>query len=231
MKLLFCCFALFMCLSSKAQEEADEERILNSLMDSLYQIDLCHKIIKPPYYKCCPTDTFLSTKIIECCKESNIPFKFRVYCFDCVNERDLDSLELIVVVNDSLSRFELTNRKRLVTKEISKKSIFYNFLMNSNINIEAKRLAVDSLKQNNIKFLTAKSFKNEGRPKKYGKSGKQFFIGYLNFSRIYFDRKKGLGIFNMSYLGSESCGYSRFVLIQKIKNEWKIFKTITYGDY
>lgn len=52
------------------------------------------------------------------------------------------------------------------------------------------------------------------------------FSGVLRMSRIYFDKKKQVGLFYCSYACGRLCGEEAIICIRKISNRWSIEKTI-----
>ncbi|MBK7376823.1 MAG: hypothetical protein KAY50_06445 [Chitinophagaceae bacterium] len=225
-------FYFLISLSTKAQQ-IDNAKIFNELMNELYRIEDCHKIIKPPFFKCCPADTFSSIKqIMDCCNQSNIPLSKRVYCTECINESELDTLEFLIIINDTLATLNKVKCKNIVLKELTKKSAYYDFVNNiDKFQTSPFKLNITSLKQKNVTFITKSSFLSQSKEIKYGKMGKQFTIGYMNFSSIVFNRKMTLGVFQVTFLGGRLCGYSRYVLIRRSNNEWNIYKKIPLGDF
>ena len=234
MKILYKLIGLigFITFSQQLKSQSiDELTIFNSLIDSIYNINTCQKIIYPPYYKCCNQDTLYSDKLIECCEKSAIPKEYRVYCSHCINRQELDSLNLIMVINDSLSPLDLTKSKKYLLTQIAKKSKFYDFIKNIKKPVQSRRYSLDSLKQGNIKFMTTEEFNNSNYAHRYGKTDKQFFLGYFDLSRICVDNINGLAIFKMNWVGGGTCGYERYILIYRDNEAWKIENKIGWGVY
>ncbi len=223
------CFVTF---SQQIKSQSlDELTIFNSLIDSIYDINTCHKIIYPPYYKCCNQDTLHGHKMDECCKTSSIPKKFRVYCSHCMDKQEFDSLHQIMIIDDSLSTLDLRKYKKYLLTRISKKSKFYDFIKNIKKPVRTRGYHLDSLKQGNIKFTTLEEFNKQKYEHRFGKSGKQLFLGYFDLSRIYADLTKGIAIFKMNWVGGGTCGYEVLILIYREGITWKIEKKIGMGVY
>lgn len=212
-------------------QSIDELTIFNSLLDSIYNINTCQKIIYPPYFKCCNQDTLYGDKIVECCQTSTVAKEYRVYCSHCINKQELDSLNQIMVINDSLSTLDLLKSKKYLLTQISKTSRFYDFIKNIKKPLRTRGFSLDSLKQGNIKFMTIEEFNNSKYEHRFGKTGKDLFLGYFDLSRIYADIEKGLAIFAMNWLGGGTCGYKKLILIYRDGIKWKIEKKIWLGVY
>lgn len=225
---LICMIAFSQQLKSQS---TDELAIFNSLMDSVYDINTCQKIIYPPYYKCCNQDTLFGEKIIECCQASSIPKEYRVYCCYCINKAEFDTLNQIMIINDSLSTLDLAKSKKYLLTRISKTSRFYKFIKNIRKPIKTRGFSLDSLQQGNIKFMTMPAFNNSKYEHRYGITGKQMFLGYFDLSRIYVDDVKGLAIFKMNWVGGGTCGYEKLILIYRNGGKWKIEQQIGLSVY
>jgi hypothetical protein len=208
-----------------------EVEIFNSLLDSLYSIEYCHDIIRPPYYKCCDNDSLPLVDFVNCCQSSEIPKEYRKYCKGCLNESDLKSLKQIIIVKDSLSKLDLTEHKKYLLSKIPKESDFYRLIKKSNFSIPTISFNSESLQQDNISFEKKSYYDNLGLTYIMGKYNNDFFIGYFSFSRVYFDELKNIGIFHFGYLGSPDCGYEEYILFYRDKQDFKIYKKIMYGVY
>jgi len=114
---------------------------------------------------------------------------------------------------------------------ISKTSKFYGFVKSIKKPVKTRAYKIDSLKQGNIKFLTMEQFNNQKYGHRFGKSGKQLFLGYFDLSRIYADIKKGIAIFKMNWIGGGLCGYEDLILIYRDGATWKIEQKIGLGVY
>src|SRR6185437_2470014 len=114
----------------------DELTIFNSLLDSIYDINIC------------------------------------------VNKQDLDSLNQIMIINDSLSTLDIMKSKNFLLTQIPKTSVFYTFIKNIRKPLRARGFNLDSLRQWNIKFMTTEEFDNRKYEHRFGKTGKQFLLGY-----------------------------------------------------
>ncbi len=219
-----------LCLQVKSQSP-DELTIFNSLMDSIYDINYCQKIIYPPYYKCCSIDTLYGEQQEKCCEKSTVPKEYRVHCYRCINKEDLDSLNVIMIADDTLSAFYLRESREYLLSQIPKQSRFYNLIKNIKDPPGSRYFSLDSLHQGHIKFITQQEFNNQKYSHHFGRSGGQIFLGYFTLSRIYFDKIRGLGIFFMDWGGGNSCGYQRCILIYRDKETWKIEEKIPMGYY
>ena len=222
----------FITLSQQLKSQTiDELSIFNSVIDSVYDINTCQKIVYPPYYKCCNQDSLYGDKIVECCNSSPVPEEYRVYCSHCINKQELDSLNQIMVINDSLSTMDLMKLRKYLLTQVSKTSRFYDMIINYRKPLGTRAFSLDSLKQGNIKFITIEEFNNSKYEHRFGKTGKQFFLGYFDLSRIYADSAKGLAIFKMKWVGGGTCGYEKIILIYRDGDTWKIEKKIGLGAY
>lgn len=228
-------FIELICLITFSQQlksqTINELTIFNSVIDSIYDINTCQKIIYPPYYKCCNQDTLYGEKVVECCQASSVPKEYRVYCSHCINKQELDSLNQIMIINDSLSTLNLMKSKKYLLTRISKTSRFYDFIKNIRKPLRTRGFALDSLRQGNIKFMTIDEFNNSKHEHRFGKTGKELFLGYFDLSRIYADTTKGLAIFKMNWVGGGTCGYEKLILIFRDGDTWKIEKQIGLGVY
>jgi len=149
----------------------------------------------------------------------------------CVNEQDLDSLNQIMIINDSLSTLDITKSKKYLLTQIPKTSMFYTLIKNIRKPLKARDFNLDSLQQRNIKFMTTEEFDDTKYEHRFGKTGKQLFLGYFDLSRIYADTAKGLAIFKMNWVGGGTCGYEKLILIHRDGDTWKIEKQIGLGVY
>ncbi len=222
---------IFQTFTEVKSQTVSEVAIFNSLLDTLYNINLCVKIIRPPYYKCCNQDTLYGDELVECCKQSSVPQKYRVYCANCLNEQELDSLDLIMLVNNSLSKLRVSDHKSYLLNQIPRDSKFYEFVEKFKETLKPRAYSYDSLRQRKIRFITKETFDIEKRSYRYGKYGKQLFLGYFEFSRIFFDKDRRLGIFEMNWVGGGLCGYDAYILIYYENGVWKMFKRIIWRVY
>src|SRR2546428_939441 len=87
------------CLPVKSQADNDT-KIYNSLIDSLYELQTCFKIIYPPFYKCCDNDTLYGDDLVKCCENSPVPKQYRIYCPSCANKQEFDTLNVLMVVGE-----------------------------------------------------------------------------------------------------------------------------------
>jgi hypothetical protein len=224
-------FFLSILVSSIKGQVLDEIGIYNSLLDSLYKKDYCHKIIKLPYHKCCNILTYNTDSLIECCEQSGIPVQYRVYCTACIEESSLDSMRQLIVVNNPLKSLNWKSDKKYILSKISISSVFYKFLKDCVIDKKPLRYNVNDLKQSDIHFITDPTYKNGDKNYRFGSNGNDFFIGFLSLSRIVTNKEQSLGLFKYTYLGGGLCGYDKYILLYKENGKWKIFKQIKYGDY
>jgi hypothetical protein len=229
-KLIVCLIATMSC-SQVQPQIINEIKIYNSLIDSLYGLQTCFKIINPPFYRCCDVDTLSGKDYIKCCESSSVPKKYRVYCSICVNKQQFDTLNVLMIVSDSLLSLDIRKDKKFLLSRIDKNSAYYDFIKTIKHSIASRKLTADSLRQQNIKFIAAADFDESGFTRDFGKREKQIFLGYLNFSRIYIDPNKGLGLFKVDWLGGSMCGYNRYFLIHRVDDVWKIYKIIWVGVY
>ena len=149
----------------------------------------------------------------------------------CVNKQDLNSLNQIMIINDSLSTLDIMKSKNYLLTQIPKTSMFYTFIKNIRKPLRARGFNLDSLRQQNIKFMTLEQFDNRKYEHHFGKTGKQWFLGYFDLSRIYADITKGLAIFKMNWVGGGTCGYEKIILIYRDGDTWKIEKQVGLGVY
>ena len=149
----------------------------------------------------------------------------------CVNKQDLDSLNQIMIINDSLSTLDIMKSKNFLLTQIPKTSVFYTFIKNIRKPLRARGFNLDSLRQRNIKFMTREEFDNRKYEHRFGKTGKQFLLGYFDLSRIYTNNTKGIAIFKMNWIGGGTCGYEKLILIYRDGETWKIEKQIGLGVY
>ena len=219
-----------LCLQVKSQID-NEIKIYNSLIDSLYELKTCFKIIYPPFYKCCDNDTLYGDDLVKCCENSVIPKQYRVYCSNCVSKQEFDTLNVLMVVNKSFSTLDIQKDKKYLLSQIDKNSIYFKFIKSIKKPTLSRLLLTDSLKQQNIKFITKIEFDKKGFVHEFGKYGKQILLGYFDFSRIYIDNEKGIGLFKINWLGGGTCGYDKYFLIYRENNRWKLYERIWKGVY
>jgi hypothetical protein len=149
----------------------------------------------------------------------------------CINKQDLDSLNPIMIINDSLSTLDIMKSKKYLLTQIPKTSRFFALIKNIRKPLKARGFNLDSLEQWNIKFMTTEEFDNRKYEHRFGKTGKQLFLGYFDLSRIYVDNMKGIAIFKMNWIGGGTCGYEKLILIYRDRDTWKIEKQIGLGVY
>ena len=165
-------FLLIFALKLKSQN-IDELSLINLSIDSTYSLKTCFQIIHPPYYKCCDQDTLRGDKLIDCCNQSPVQKEFRVLCARCVNEKEFDTLKLIMVVEDTAQQFEIKSVKKYILSRLGKNSKFYDFVRNFKKTVQSRKYNIDSLHQGKIQFMTKESFDKENRHYRFGKSGSQ----------------------------------------------------------
>ena len=218
------------CLQGKSQAD-NEIKIYNSLIDSLYELNTCFKIIYPPFYKCCDSDTLYGDDMIKCCENSSVPKQYRIYCPRCANKQDFDTSNVLMVVTESFSTLDIKQDKKYLLSQVDKNSIYYDFIKSIKKPTPSRQLPADSIKQQNIKFITKKEFDRNGFIHRYGKTGKQILLGYFDFSRIYIDNAKKLGLCKINWVGGGTCGYDKYFLIYRENGIWKLYKRIWKGVY
>ncbi len=217
-------------MQSKSQAD-NEIKIYNSLIDSIYEIETCFKIIYPPFYKCCDNDTLYGLEKVKCCEKSNVPKQFQINCYNCADKAQFDTLNVLMVVNESFSSLDIKKDKKYLLTHFDKKSIFYKFIADIKTITKSKKLPADSIRQQNIKFITKAEFDKKDFVHRFGKYENQILLGYFDFSRIYIDKEKGIGIFKMNWVGGGTCGYDKYIIIQRENDRWKICKKIWLGVY
>ncbi len=227
---IICLSLLFLCTNAQKSPN-DEVSIYNSLLDSMYTLNTCFKIVYPPYYKCCDIDSLHETEEIECCEQSKIPKEYRVYCGMCFNKADYDSLNVYMITTEELLDIKLTkDEKKYVLNKLERKSPYYQLIKQAD-NLSKIHLAVSKLKQGNIQFITQKDYELKSKSHRYGKWGKEILLGYFELSRIKFDSSGERGFFIMNWVGGGTCGYRQIKLINFSERKWKIVKTIGLGVY
>jgi hypothetical protein len=227
--LLLCFLAFELKLQSQV---ADELSIVNLSIDSTYDINTCLKIIRPPYHKCCEQDTLYGDKLIECCDKSTVSKQFKVYCSRCVDEKEFDTLKLLMVVSGTTEQLEITkDQKKYLLNRLGRNSKFYDFLKNLKKPILAKKYDIGSLHQGRIHFITKETFEKENRWQTFGKSGTQILLGCFNFSSLYIDNDKGLALYKMTWLGGGLCGYNNLILLSRQNGQWRFDKKIMVGVF
>lgn len=231
-------------------ENINEIKIVNSLLFDLYNIGYCEKVINLPYYACNDYSTENDTFVDNC---NTIPTEYKIYCKTCINRTDLNSMDLVMHVDDTLRNLDLSEVEKYLLKKVGKKSQFKKIITKSK-NINQKSFCIDSLKQEKLKILITGINKNKEynyadfkydtliNPKihfinkrllseKYGKNNNTYIIGYLSFSRIIFNKKHDLGIFKYTFFSGYNCGYISFVLIKFENNNWIIDDIIDIGAF
>jgi len=218
------------CFQVKSQTD-NEIKIYNSLIDSLYELKTCFRIIYPPLYKCCDNDTLYGDDLVKCCENSSVPKQYRIYCSNCANKQEFDTSNVLMVVNESFSKLDIQKHKKYLLSQVDKNSAYFDFIKSIRKPTLSRQLSADSLKQQNIKFITKKEFDKKGYVHRFGKYGKQILLGYFDFSRMYINNEKGLGLFKINWVGGGTCGYDKYFLIYRENDNWKLYKRIWIGVY
>jgi hypothetical protein len=169
--------------------------------------------------------------MIKCCENSSVPKQYRIYCPSCANKQDFDTSNVLMVVNESFSTLDIKQDKKYLLSQVDKNSTYYDFIKSIKKPTLSRHLPADSIKQQNIKFITKKGFDKNGFVHRYGKYGKQILLGYFDFSRMYIDNENGIGLFKINWLGGGTCGYDKYFLIYRYYGTWKLYKRIWKGVY
>jgi hypothetical protein len=178
--------------SSKGWCQANSEvQIYNSLMDSLYELQTCLKVIYPPFYKCCDTDTLYGGPLMKCCEKSAVPEQYKVYCANCVNKQQFDTLTVLMIVPESFSTLNILKHKKHLLSRVDKHSVYYNFIKNIHRPLIAGKLPADSLQQQNIKFITQKTFDKKGLYTDLANIKNKYGWGFSIFQEFILTEKKG----------------------------------------
>jgi hypothetical protein len=169
--------------------------------------------------------------MIKCCEKSSVSEQYRIYCQSCANKQDFDTSNVLMVVTESLSTLDIKQDKKYLLLQVDKNSVYYDFIKSIKKPVASRLLQADSIKQQNIKFITEKEFDKKGYVHRYGKYTKQILLGYFDFSRIYIDSEKGMGLCKINWVGGGTCGYNKYFLIYREGDNWKLYKRIWKGVY
>lgn len=240
---------------------ADELAIYNQLLNDLYNPGQCQQFVKPPYMACCNADgRMMMEDYVSCCGESPIPEKYRVFCQACINLGELDSMQLVMDVRDSLYALEWEEPMPYLLEKLDSSLGFLPFIKQLGASKPSSSLAFDpaSLKQSvtELKAITGSaeertygtaklaskpvtfrapppvmSKKDRKEKLNFGRNGKQLLLGVVSLSRIYFNTANDKGILQFGYRGGNNCGEVSYVLIEKQGNEWKKVQHIVYSTF
>lgn len=218
-----------------------EMDVINSILIDIYSVGYGEKVVQLPYIAC---RDFKTDTIIDNCK--SIPKEYRIYCKNCVNIDEFDTLNLIMYVEDTLIDLDITDNKNYLISKLDENSEFIEFIKSAK-KINKRYFTVDSLFQNQVKAIfstdTNKYTKdtitnieilfNSERPSRIydGLNGNSYIIGLLIFSRIVFNETKDLGLLRYTFLCDPNCGYRKYVLIKLVNDKWKIVKIIDNGVF
>ena len=227
--LFIICFILF--FSNAQSQKIDELTIVNESLDSTYDLRTRFHIIEPPYFKCCDNDTLRGAKRKACCDQSGIPEEFRVNYYGCINRETFDTLDQLMIIDDTAFVFDLKDEKKYILERLGKDSKFYDFVKDFKRKVSAKKNNVESIHQGKIRFLSKSTFDIEKRTYSFGRSGKQMLLGHFRISRIYIDKNKAIAMYRMSWLGGVLCGYDNLVFLSLQSGVWKDERKIMTGVY
>jgi hypothetical protein len=160
-----------------------------------------------------------------------VPKQYRIYCPSCANKEEFDTLNVFMVVTESFSTLDIKQDKKYLLSQVGKNSVYYDFIKSIKRPTLSRPFSADSIKQQNIKFITKKEFDRNGYVHRYGKFGKQILLGYFDFSRIYIDNVRGIGLCKINWVGGGTCGYDKYFLIYRDNDTWKLYKRIWKGVY
>lgn len=215
--ILFLILTIFVLSCKNEKTEYDELSIYNDLLDSLYNIEYCHRPMIAPDNRPDLLDKN-STKY----KEYVILYEDKMYDF----HNNLDSMDLIIIMEDSLLELNLELDKKFLIRKLVESDSLYIRLLNKTNNIPSKKIELNRLEQNNIEFKNISEIDSAFKCE-YGINNNDFLIGSISISRILLDEKQTIGILNFGFTGGCSCGYGIFVFIQRNENnKWEIIKTI-----
>jgi len=214
---LFLILTIFVLSCKNEKKEYDELSIYNDLLDSLYNIEYCHRPMIAPNNR------------PDLLDKNSTQYKEYVLLYeDKMNEfhNKLDSMDLILIMKDSLLELNLELDKKILLRELAESDSLFIRLLNKTNNIPSKKIELNRLKQSNIKFKNKTEIDSTFRCE-YGINNNDFLIGSISLSRILLDEKQNIGILKFGFIGGCSCGYGVFVFIQKDgNNKWEIVKTV-----
>jgi len=142
---------------------------------------------------------------------------------------DLKKYKNVIFLKDSLiSLKELTKyRDYLLKNKIDKRDTFtVNFLRNFKSFLPAKKLNVNLIKQEQIKFIKSDLYPMFGMNKNKVISNDTVYLCNMCLSRVYISPDKQTGFFYFQYRGNNECGYGKFFIIRKQNGNWTIYKSI-----
>jgi len=195
----------------------NEIHIYNTLLNDLYSIEYCHFPMIPPEHYLGIADT-----------NSDSYKKYELRYNKTITEfyQDIDTLNLILFVFDSLKKLDLTKDRDFLLNHLSIHDSSYIRLIKKNDSTSSKKLDITQLHQRNINFINFNKMDSNIRCH-FGKKKGDFLIGVIGLSSILFDEEQKIGIFNFNYTGSCNCGYGEYVFIRKDENgKWIIVKKI-----
>jgi hypothetical protein len=241
---------------TESASAAEELAIYNQIMAELYDPGGCQQFVKPPFMACCNDGRrMMMEDYVSCCNESDVPEKYRVYCQRCINLGELDSLEFVMEVRDSLYALEWEDPRPYLLEKLDSTLGFTGFIkrveeVKPSLVLQASALqqTIDQLTAitgsseerrygkapiaaKQVKFVTAPPRKSKKEKMKPGKNEGTLLLGSASFSRIYFNQEGDKGILQFGYLGRADCGEVNYVLIQKEKEQWKVVQKILYGAF
>ena len=229
-----------------------ELSVYQSLINELYNFGYCHQVVTPPFYACCNNNKHMSVEShVACCEESDIPESHRIYCQDCINIGELDTLTLMVEVIDSLYPIDFDDYKDWILDNIDTSNGFHNFILNGeftqnkigfdlpslqqkitkvtikNKDDKKEDFTFESIQPKNVVFATEQEVVKINKKRASGKSNDHLILGRIGMSRVYFDDSGNKAFFYFAYLGKNNCGFEDIVLTEKVNGKWTISQKIS----
>jgi len=249
-------------LAVNSQDTADsndvtsEIAIYNELWNELYNVGQCTRFITPPFYACCNFNTHMSVEDhVACCLDSDIPERYRIYCQDCVNFDELDTLKLLVESSDTLYPFDFEEFRDYLLNEIDTSSEFYSFIdhgffnqKKAGFNMESMQHEVNNIMIRNkdddpedyvrekaenleVSFVSKEEMTALDKRRRIGKYNGNLQVGKIDLSRVYFNEKKNLAFFYFAFLGQNNCGELNVCLIRNEGKQWKVEQKILLDSF
>jgi hypothetical protein len=211
-------------IAQTEQPDYNEVQIFNSLLDSLYSVHYCYSGPLSPKMKFFNRDTN---------NDQYVQYKIEYEEAKKLFQARLDKLSQVVIVMDTLTTIDFPKHRDFLLKCFVARndSVLYDFIEDIPNSILKRPFNTDSLKQGDVKFMPSKYFKKKVLSDQLGIHGKEFFIGIMEFSRIYFDRNKNIGVFSYVYYGKSGCGYVRYIFIKYSDKGWRIYDTVQIGAW
>lgn len=238
-KSLFLAF-IWLHTSSAYSQELNNELIIESIIDSLYNLNYCYSF-PLSYYNCCFENNGVSTANSrkKCNDAYYKKYRYEKKRGDSVIKRylipdSLGTINLTLVLFDTLKQptfFRDESRRENILKKLDSTSNLFQYIRDVKPEPNMATINFSNFNQKE-KFL---SFINSGISynsfKGYKIDENRFFAGLFGFTKFYYNQEINKGFFEFLYFGKQDCGYFQFVIFEIDENRIQIVKIITYGAF